>query len=149
MSRSRFVRRSLPAMLFAVVLTACGSSTSTPAVDAKQVQQRLDQFVATVTQPASGGEFTAKADGAAKVETQSDGTVAGTLPRLTFTSKDGNVAVLDPITIRFLRSRLSSLEERGGGGIVQPSLSNDSATLIDSGISAAEGATATKTVSTG
>ena len=109
MSPSRFVRRSLSAMLLAVVLTACGSSTSTPPVDAKQVQQRLDQFVSAVTQVQPGSEFTAKADGAAKVETNSDGTVTGTLPRLTFTTKEGNVAVLDPITVSFAN---------GGDGLI-------------------------------
>ncbi len=109
MSPSRFVRRSLSAMLFAVVLTACGSSTSTPPVDAKQVQQRLDQFVSAVTQVQPGSEFTAKADGAAKTETNSNGTVTGTLPRLTFTTKEGNVAVLDPITINFAN---------GGDGLI-------------------------------
>lgn len=109
MSRSRFVRRSLPAMLFAIVLTACGSSTSTPPVDAKQVQLRLDQFVAAVTQTQPDSEFTAKADGAAKVETASDGVITGTLPRLTFTSKEGTSAVLDPISVRFAN---------GGDGLI-------------------------------
>ena len=101
MTRSRLARRFVPALLLAVFVTACGGSTGTPAVDSKQLQQRLDQFVAAVTKPQADAEFTAKADGAAKVETKDDGTVIGTLPRLSFVSKDGNSAVLDPIQIRF------------------------------------------------
>ncbi|MFM9864013.1 MAG: DUF2125 domain-containing protein [Micropepsaceae bacterium] len=101
MNRSRMARRSTPALMFALFLTACGGSSSGPPVDSKLLQQRLDQFVATVTKPEAGSEMVAKAEGAAKVETQSDGTVVGTLPRLTFQSKDGESAVLDPITVKF------------------------------------------------
>ncbi len=109
MTSSRHARRFAPALFLAVFLTACGGSASTPAVDAKQLQQRLDQFVSTLTKPSADGEFVAKAEGAAKVETKDDGTVVGTLPRLTFTEKDGNSAVLDPITVRF---------GNGGDGLV-------------------------------
>jgi len=91
----------MPAMMFAVFLAACSSSTSTPAVDAKQLQQRLDQFVTAVTQAQPDSEVTAKAEGTAKVETASDGTVTGTLPRMTFASKEGNTTVLDPISVSF------------------------------------------------
>jgi hypothetical protein len=101
MTRSRFVRRSWPALIFAVFLTACGGSTGAPAVDSQQLQQRLDQFVATLTKPQPDSDFTAKAEGSAKVETKEDGTVVGSLPRMIFTGKDGNSAVLDPISIRF------------------------------------------------
>lgn len=101
MNRSRLVRRSTPALFLALFLTACGGSSTGPAVDSKLLQQRLDQFVAAVTKPEPGSEMTAKADGAAKVETQSDGTVIGTLPRLSFQGTDGNSAVLDPVTIKF------------------------------------------------
>lgn len=101
MTSSRVARRSWPAFVFAVFLTACGGSTSTPAVDAQQVQQRLDQFVAALTKPGADSDVVVKADGAAKVETKDDGTVVGTLPRLTVTGDDGNTAVLDPITVRF------------------------------------------------
>lgn len=109
MSPSRLKRRMLPALLLVVALAGCSSSTSTPAVDSKMLQQRLDQFVTAVTKPEAGSEFTAKADGAAKVETASDGSVTGTLPRLSFTNKDGGTAVLDPITLHFAN---------GGDGIV-------------------------------
>ncbi len=109
MSRSRFVRRTLPVLLVAVILTACGSSTTTPAVDAKMVQQRLDQFVAAVTQPLAGSEINVKADGGAKVETASDGSVTGTLPRLLVTNKDGGTATLDPVSLHFAN---------GGDGLV-------------------------------
>jgi hypothetical protein len=101
MTRSRLARRSWPALLVAVFLTACGGSTTTPAVDAQQFQQRLDQFVTMVTKPQPGSEVVVKAEGKAKVETKDDGTVVGTLPRLTVKGEDGNTAVLDPITLRF------------------------------------------------
>ncbi len=101
MTRSGFARRLVPALLLAVFVTACGGSSSTPAVDAKQLQQRLDQFVAAVTKPGADADFTAKAEGGAKVETKDDGTVIGTLPRLSFVGKEGNTAVLDPVQIRF------------------------------------------------
>ncbi len=109
MIRRRMVRRSTPALMFALFLTACGGSSSGPAVDAKLLQQRLDQFVATVTKPEPGSELVAKAEGAAKVETQSDGSVVGTLPRLTFQGTDGNSAVLEPVTMKF---------SNGGDGLV-------------------------------
>jgi hypothetical protein len=109
MTRSRNARRFVPALFLAVFLTACGGSTSTPAVDATLLQQRLDQFVGSMTKPSPDGEFVAKAEGAAKVESKDDGTVIGTLPRLTFTSKEGDSAVLDPISIRF---------SNGGDGLV-------------------------------
>ena len=109
MIRSRMARRSTPALMFALMLTACSGSSSGPAVDAKMLQQRLDQFVATVTKPEPGSEFVAKAEGAAKVETQSDGTVVGTLPRMTFQGTDGGSAVLDPVTMKF---------SNGGDGLV-------------------------------
>lgn len=102
MTSSRLARRTWPALVLAVFLTACGGSTSTPAVDAAQVQQRLDQFVAAITAPSTtGSDVVVKADGPAKVETKDDGTVVGTLPRLTVTGDDGNTAVLDPIVVRF------------------------------------------------
>jgi hypothetical protein len=101
MTRSRLARRSWPALLITVFLTACGGSTTTPAVDAQQVQQRLDQFVAMVTKPQPGSEVVVKAEGKAKVETKDDGTVVGSLPRLSVKGEDGNTAVLDPITFRF------------------------------------------------
>ncbi len=109
MNRSRLVRRSTPALFLAFFLAACGGSSTGPAVDSKLLQQRLDQFVAAVTKPEPGSEMVAKADGAAKVETQSDGTVIGTLPRLSFQGSDGNSAVLDPVTIKFAN---------GGDGLV-------------------------------
>lgn len=109
MIRRRMVRRSTPALMFALFLTACGGSSSGPAVDAKLLQQRLDQFVATVTKPEPGSDLVAKAEGAAKVETQSDGSVVGTLPRMTFQGTDGNSAVLDPVTMKF---------SNGGDGLV-------------------------------
>lgn len=101
MITSRFARRPFVALLLAVSLTACGSSTSTPAVDPALVQQRLDQFVASVTKPTPGSEFKATVEGKATVETKDDGTVVGTLPRINFIGDDGNTAVLDPITMRF------------------------------------------------
>ena len=101
MTRSRFARRSVPALLLTVFLTACGGSSGTPAVDAKQVQARMDEFVAAITKPTPGSDLVATAEGAAKVETQSDGTVVGTLPRLTVKGTDGNTAVLDPVTVKF------------------------------------------------
>ena len=101
MTSSRLARRSWPALFVAVFLTACGGSTSTPAVDAKQVQQRLDEFVGAITKPGADAEVVVKADGKAKVETKDDGTVIGTLPRFTVTGDDGNTAVLDPITVKF------------------------------------------------
>jgi hypothetical protein len=101
MTTSRFARRPFVALLFAVSLTACGSSTSTPAVDPAQVQQRLDQFVASVSKPTPGSEFKTTVEGKATVETKDDGTVVGTLPRMNFIGDDGNTAVLDPIVVRF------------------------------------------------
>ncbi len=101
MTRSRFARRSWPAFVFAVFLAACGGSTGAPAVDSQQLQQRLDQFVETLTRTQPDSEFTAKAEGKAKVETKEDGTVIGTLPRIAFTGKEGSTAVLDPVSIRF------------------------------------------------
>lgn len=109
MSPSRTPRRVLPAILFAFALTACSGSSTTPAVDSKVLQERLDAFVTEVTKPDAGSEFSAKAEGTAKVETGSDGTVTGTLPRLTFKGDDGNVAVLDPVSIKF---------SNGGDGLV-------------------------------
>ena len=79
-----FARRFVPALFLAVFVTACGGSTSTPAVDATQLKTRLDQFVAAVTKPSADPEFTAKAEGGATVETKDDGTVIGTLPRGNF-----------------------------------------------------------------
>lgn len=100
MTTSRFARRPFVALLFAVSLTACGSSTSTPAVDPAQVQQRLDQFVASVTKTTPGSELKATVEGKATVETKDDGTVVGTLPRMTFVGDDGASAVVDPIVLR-------------------------------------------------
>lgn len=101
MTSSRVARRSWPAFVFAVFLTACGGSSTTPAVDSKELQSRLDGFVASVTKPSPDSGVVVKADGAAKVETTSDGTVVGTLPRFTVTGDDGNTAVLDPVQIKF------------------------------------------------
>lgn len=109
MSPSRSTRRVLPAIFFALALTACSGSSTAPAVDSKLLQERLDTFVSEVTKAEPGSEFKAKADGAAKVETASDGTVTGTLPRMTFTGDDGNTAVLDPVSIKF---------SNGGDGLV-------------------------------
>ena len=102
-------RRLLPTLFIAFALSGCGSSSTTPAVDAKLLQQRLDEFVTAVTKPDPASEVIAKAEGAAKVETAGDGTVTATLPRLTVSSKDGGSAVLDPITLRFAN---------GGDGLV-------------------------------
>lgn len=102
-------RRLLPTLFVAFALSACGSSSTTPAVDSKLLEQRLNEFVAAVTKPDPNSEVIAKAEGAPKVETASDGTVTGTLPRLTVSSKDGGSAVLDPITLRF---------SNGGEGLV-------------------------------
>jgi hypothetical protein len=102
-------RRSLPALLLAVFLTACGGSNTGPAVDSKLLQQRLDEFVTLVTKPEPGSELVATAEGTAKVETQSDGTVVGKLPRLSFRGTDGSSAVVDPITLKF---------SNGGAGLV-------------------------------
>jgi hypothetical protein len=102
-------RRSLPALMLAVFLTACGGSTTGPAVDSKLLQQRLDEFVTLVTKPEPGSELIATAEGTAKVETQSDGTVVGKLPRLSFKGADGSSAVVDPITLKF---------SNGGEGLV-------------------------------
>jgi hypothetical protein len=88
MTRNRLARRFVPALFLAVFVTACGGSTNAPAVDAKQLQQRLDQFVASLTKPQADADFTAKAEGGAKVETKDDGTVIGTLPRLSFSGKE-------------------------------------------------------------
>jgi ABC-type glycerol-3-phosphate transport system substrate-binding protein len=41
-------RRSMPALVFALFLAACGGSSTSPAVDSKLLQQRLDQFVTAV-----------------------------------------------------------------------------------------------------
>jgi hypothetical protein len=109
MTRSRFARRTLPALFLTVFLTACGGSNNQPAVDSKQLQQRLDQFVATVTAPDPTGEFTVTAAGPAKVTTGSDGAITGALPTLTFKSKDGVSTVLQPVTLRFAN---------GGSGLV-------------------------------
>ncbi len=109
MTRSRMARRSLPAMMLAVFLTACGGSNTGPAVDSKLLQQRLDEFVTLVTKPEAGSELIATAEGTAKVETQSDGTVVGKLPRFSFKSTDGGSAVVDPITLKF---------SNGGEGLV-------------------------------
>lgn len=109
MSLGRPMRRALPALAMAFVLASCGSSSTAPAVDSKLLQSRLDEFVAAVTKSEPGSEFTAKAEGGAKVEAASDGTVTGSLPRITFTTDDGNVAVLDPITLKFAN---------GGEGLV-------------------------------
>ena len=67
MSPSRTPRRVLPAILFALALTACSGSSTTPAVDSKVLQERLDAFVTEVTKTDAGSDFAAKADGAAKV----------------------------------------------------------------------------------
>ena len=49
--------------------------------------------------------MTAKADGPAKIETKDDGTVTGTFPRITFTAKDGNNAVLESVAgVRSVRT---------------------------------------------
>ncbi len=104
MTRSRFARRSIPALLLTVFLTACGGSSGTPAVDATQVQARMDEFVAALTKPTPGSEIVATAEGKAKVETKDDGTVIGTLPRLTVKGDDGNSAVVDPITVKFSKA---------------------------------------------
>lgn len=103
-------RRLLPAFFVAFTLSACGSSSTAPAVDAKLLQERMDAFVTTLTTETAEGELAAKAEGKAKVETQGDGTVVGTLPRLTFTSKDGETAVLDPVVVRF---------SNGGDGLIK------------------------------
>jgi hypothetical protein len=109
MTRSRMARRSSPALILTVFLTACGGSSSGPAVDSKLLQQRLDDFVTLVTKAEPGSELVATAEGTAKVETQSDGTVVGKLPRLSFKGTDGGSAVLDPITLKF---------SNGGDGLV-------------------------------
>lgn len=101
MTSSRFARRSWPAFIAAVFVTACGGSSSTPAVDSKQVEERLNQFVASITKPGADPDIVVKAEGKATVETQSDGTVVAKLPRLSVVGDDGNTAVLDPITVRF------------------------------------------------
>ncbi len=105
-------RRLLPAVFIAFALTACGSSSTAPAVDPKVLQEQLDTFVATLTAPTANGEITAKAEGKAKVEAAGDGTVTGTLPRVTFTSTDGGTVVLDPVQVRFAN---------GGEGLVKVS----------------------------
>ena len=102
MFATRFVRRAAPALFLAVFLTACGGSTKQPAVDPKVLEERLNAIVQSVTAAQPGGEMTAKADGAVKVETKDDGTVTGTFPRLTFTGKDGANAVLENVSIRFM-----------------------------------------------
>ncbi len=102
--------RLLPAFLVAFALSACGSSSTAPAVDAKLLQERMDAFVTTLTDDTADGELIAKAEGKAKVETQGDGTVVGTLPRLTFTSKNGETAVLDSVVVRF---------SNGGDGLIK------------------------------
>ena len=97
----RFARRMAPALFLAVFLAGCGGSTKQPAVDATVLQQRLDAIVQSVTASQPGSEFTAKADGPAKVETKDDGTVIGTFPRILFTAKDGTSASLESVVIRF------------------------------------------------
>ena len=97
----RFARRMAPALFLTVFLAACGGSTKAPAVDPKVLQQRLDAIVQSITASPPGSEMTAKADGPAKIETKDDGTVTGTFPRITFTAKDGNNAVLESVAIRF------------------------------------------------
>ncbi len=109
MKRRPMAWRTIPALALTIFLSACGGSSSGPAVDAKLLQQRLDQFVTAVTKPEPGSELVAKADGPAKVETQSDGTVVGKLPRLSFQGSDGVSAVLDPVTLKF---------SNGGDGLV-------------------------------
>ncbi len=109
MIRSRMARRSLPALMFAVFLSACGGSSTGPAVDSKLLQQRLNDFVTLVTKAEPGSDLVATAEGTAKVETKSDGTVVGILPRLSFKGTDGGAAVLDPITLKF---------SNGGDGLV-------------------------------
>jgi hypothetical protein len=59
-------RRLLPTLFIAFALSGCGSSSTTPAVDAKLLQQRLDEFVTAVTKPDPASEVIAKAEGAAK-----------------------------------------------------------------------------------
>lgn len=105
-------RRLLPAILVAFALSACGGSSTAPAVDPKLLQERMDAFVATLSAPSPESELVAKAEGKSKVETASDGTVTGTLPRLTLSSKDGGTAVLDPVVVRF---------SNGGDGLVKVS----------------------------
>lgn len=109
MTRSRMARRSFPALMFAVLLTACSGSNTGPAVDSKLLEKRLNDFVTLVTKPEPGSDFVATAEGTAHVETQSDGTVVGKLPRLSFKGTDGGSAVLDPITLKF---------SNGGDGLV-------------------------------
>lgn len=109
-SNRRHQRRLLPAIVLALSLSACGGSPTAPAVDVKLLQERLDAFVTTLTEPSADSELLAKAEGKAKVETASDGTVTGTLPRMTFSSKDGETAVLDPVVIRF---------SNGGDGLIK------------------------------
>ncbi len=101
MTSSRVARRSWPALVAAVFLTACGGSSTTPAVDPQQVQTRLDEFVTALTAKTPDSEVVVTAEGKAKVETKDDGTVVGTLPRLTVKGDDGNTAVLEPVTVRF------------------------------------------------
>jgi hypothetical protein len=100
MTRSRLARRSTPALLLAIFLTACGGSTSAPPVDSKQVQQRMDQFVASLTKADPASDLVVTAEGPSKVTTESNGTIVGSLPRLTFKSDDAS-AVLDSVTVRF------------------------------------------------
>ena len=109
MSLGRPMRRAFTAFAFAFAVAGCGGSSTSPAIDSKMLQTRLDEFVVAVTKKEPGSEFTAKAEGTAKVESASDGAVTGFLPRITFTTNEGNVAVLDPITIRFAN---------GGDGLV-------------------------------
>jgi hypothetical protein len=97
----RFARRMAPALFLAVFLAGCGGSTKQPAVDPKILQQRLDAIVQSITASQPGSEFTAKADGPAKIETKDDGTVIGTFPRILFTAKDGTNASLESVAIRF------------------------------------------------
>ncbi len=98
----RFARRLAPALFLAAFIAGCGGSAKAPAVDPKLLQQRLDAIVQSVTASQPGSEFTAKADGPAKIETQTDGTVIGTFPRILFTAKDGANAALESVAIRFM-----------------------------------------------
>jgi hypothetical protein len=100
MTRSRLAWRFVPALVVVILAAACSGPTK-PAVDAKLLQQRLDQFVATVSRQQPDTPITVKAEGPSKVETKSDGTVIGTLPRMTLSSNDGGTAVIDPIQLRF------------------------------------------------
>jgi hypothetical protein len=85
-----------------VFIAACGGSTKPPAIEPKVLADRMNAIVQQITTPTPDSEITAKAEGPARVEAKDDGTVIGTFPRVTFTSKDGANAVLENVTLRFM-----------------------------------------------